>query len=350
MHRIVAADHRQSQDWEAMQLDADTTDNCIDQACLTMARGNPATTGPTRFGELRKILARPQSKPHPMSDLGMAATTRGEHMRLLGWLQHQPGFDAWPTHQAIMEVLSRRRREKRLKWTTTIKHLASMAGALQLLPLYRAGTTPIALHLIPEWKVALRGVAAKAKEEGSRVPTAATFEQVRRAVAATSHPGTQRALATTWLLAARTGDVLKLRKNDLTIVTAQGEARNGDNSLTATYTKGKTVMRRGPYSVSSTVPAEWKTLLNQIPENPFAGASTWTVLNALRAVDKKLENRSIRRGALHTLATSGVDEDTLLLFSGHASVQMLRRYLSWGKDTQVNMSRMQQAAKKLTRI
>jgi len=336
----VAVDDRQAHDWEAMQIDADTTTACIDQACLTISGENPSA-GPKRFGDLRRILARPHSKPHPLSELGMAATTRGEHMRLLGWLQHQPGFDAWPTHQAIMEIFSRRRREKRLKWSTAIKHLASVAGALQLLPLYRTGATPIALHLVPEWKMALRGVAAKSKEEGARTPMAASYEHVRRAVNAATHVGTKRALATTWLLAARTGDVLKLRSREITVGT--------NHDLTATYTKGKTVMRRGPYSVSSTIPAEWEQLFRQLPENPFAGASTWTVLAALRSVDKRLENRSLRRGALQTMAKSGLEEETLLLFSGHASVAMLRRYLNWGRDTHVNVRKMQTAAQVLVR-
>ena len=66
------------------------------------------------------------------------------------------------------------------------------------------------------------------------------------------------------------------------------------------------------------------------------------VLTALRRISSDLENRSLRRGALQALAISGVDEPTLLLFSGHVLVSTLRRYLAWGaigsekKDKMIN--------------
>ncbi len=45
----------------------------------------------------------------------------------------------------------------------------------------------------------------------------------------------------------------------------------------------------------------------------------------------RLENRSIRRGALQRLAEAGnLSEDELLLFSGDTSLGSLRRYLLWG--------------------
>ena len=59
-------------------------------------------------------------------------------------------------------------------------------------------------------------------------------------------------------------------------------------------------------------------------------ASVKDVLVALRRVDPSLENGSVRCGALQPLAHAGVDEETLLLFSGHATLAMLRRYLNWG--------------------
>jgi integrase len=55
------------------------------------------------------------------------------------------------------------------------------------------------------------------------------------------------------------------------------------------------------------------------------------VTTCLRKVNQAFECRSLRRGALQHLATiPGITDATLLLFSGHASVQTLRRYLNFG--------------------
>lgn len=46
--------------------------------------------------------------------------------------------------------------------------------------------------------------------------------------------------------------------------------------------------------------------------------------------EKLLELRSIRRGALQTMALAGATDQTLLEFSQHRDPQMLHRYLDWG--------------------
>ena len=52
---------------------------------------------------------------------------------------------------------------------------------------------------------------------------------------------------------------------------------------------------------------------------------------ALRRAHPKLEQRSLRRGSIQTLAASGLSDEELLKYSGHTNVQMLRRYLNFGK-------------------
>ena len=47
-------------------------------------------------------------------------------------------------------------------------------------------------------------------------------------------------------------------------------------------------------------------------------------------IDSQLEQKSFRRGSLQTLSRAGVDEATMMHFSGHATVRMLHRYLNWG--------------------
>jgi hypothetical protein len=55
------------------------------------------------------------------------------------------------------------------------------------------------------------------------------------------------------------------------------------------------------------------------------------VTAALRLGHMELEQRSLRRGALQTMADKGVSEEVMLQFSGHTTVAMLRRYLDWGR-------------------
>jgi hypothetical protein len=53
------------------------------------------------------------------------------------------------------------------------------------------------------------------------------------------------------------------------------------------------------------------------------------VRKLLREINPDLEQRSLRRGALQAMGENA--EADLLTFSGNASVEMLRRYLSWGR-------------------
>jgi len=333
---IIAPDERLTEEWHALNLEADVTETCVASACMSIVGRYPAAV-PATFGQLRKILQRPRAKAHPLAELGLAQSTRDEHRRLLRWMIEETAFDTWATPQAVLEILARRRKARKLRWTTVVKYAASIAGALQVLPLYHIAE-PVTLSASPEWKTALKGLAAKAREESARIPTAVTFDQVKTAVQNATATATKRALALGWLVAGRTGDILKLRREDIVL---------SNGSLTVTYRRGKTVARRGPYSVSTLVPREWQILFDKMPDMPMNGSSTWATLKALRTVHKDLENRSIRRGALQTLARSGIEEQTLLLFSGHASVAMLRRYLAWGADTAANTSAMKKAAANL---
>ena len=65
---------------------------------------------------------------------------------------------------------------------------------------------------------------------------------------------------------------------------------------------------------------------------------------ALRVVDPALEQRSLRRGAIQALAASGLKDEELLHYSGHSSVQMLRRYLNYGLKSGEAARRAERAA------
>jgi hypothetical protein len=72
---------------------------------------------------------------------------------------------------------------------------------------------------------------------------------------------------------------------------------------------------------------------------------------ALRRSHPELEQRSLRRGALQTLACApGITDELLMEFSGHTRVATLRRYLNWGKAAPHLQQEMRRAAGGLENI
>jgi hypothetical protein len=118
-----------------------------------------------------------------------------------------------------------------------------------------------------------------------------------------------------------------------------------EKELSITFRRGKGVKARGPYTVHTLV-GEWATLIKQwMPSHGPLWPKAHTeygrtvlgtkVKECLRrgddSCDVLLEQRSLRRGALQTMAAKGVAEDVLLHFSGHTNSQQLWRYLGWGQ-------------------
>jgi hypothetical protein len=99
---------------------------------------------------------------------------------------------------------------------------------------------------------------------------------------------------------------------------------------------------RGPYTVHTCVLpsalADLQLLLADLPpaQKIFPATTKGPDLKeALREAqapnEPLLEQRSIRRGSLMALASTGISEKELLHFSGHTNVTTLRRYLDWGR-------------------
>jgi integrase len=143
----------------------------------------------------------------------------------------------------------------------------------------------------------------------------------------------QAALA--WLTAARVGCILQLTRDNVTLV---------GSHLTVQFRRGKGVKARGPYTVPTACPAAWLPRLTAFlatrtdsdwlwpyPDLRQRTAASLAFTRSLRAAHPALEQRSLRRGALQVMAACGVDEATLLTYSGHTNVTMLRRYLDWGR-------------------
>jgi integrase len=286
---------------------------------------------------------------HPMAKGGLAATTITGHRRVLRWLSEQITLDLRqaPLPSAILEVINRTRRRKKWKWSTTTTKLATIQGAMAALPAYARmdGTSgPVLLKHSPVWSLALKAAARKAREQLGMQPKAATDAHIRQ-VMQDPHLTQQMkgCILLAWLSAARVGDVLKLRRADITL-----EGR----TLTITWERGKTVAKRGPYTVSTQIPQAHLELMTQClahggtTPTVFAAISGPAVKNALRQAtgDLSLEQRSLRRGALQLLAANGMPLSTVILFSGHTTEKMLLAYLGFGRHAKQQNNVMIDAA------
>jgi hypothetical protein len=132
--------------------------------------------------------------------------------------------------------------------------------------------------------------------------------------------------------------------------------------LRVTFTTGKGVLMRGhPFTVHTSAGA-WYQLLSgylktaKMSSDPYlfgdiakskSARNTFykTIRDLYRAHDNEYDVRSTRRGSIEELATV-MPMEQLTLFSGHASVHQLNRYLRWGRAAIKDGERTIRAARK----
>lgn len=305
---------------------AEANDPVLEDYCWRLSQEPPLRVvqdaGPT-FGTLRETVTQVQQW-HPLTKLGLVKGTRQGRQRALNWIIQQDNLDNWEIEPALLETIARQRRARRWKWSTTLRGMAAMQGALK--------HYGVELNT-PNWRLAVRGVAIKSREERPRQALPATTAMVQ-VVIDTATPRVAAAVALAWMTCARPGCISQLQPEDV--------ALNHDGMIAVTFRRGKAVRSRGPYTVHTKLPQNWRALIRSQLEqqNPFR-TKPREIREALRVAEPRLEQRSLRRGALQTLARSGVPEEDLLHFSGHTTAAMLRRYLEWG---QVNNDRARRQA------
>ncbi len=219
-----------------------------------------------------------------------------------------------PIVPAILELFNRRRRARNWRWTTLLRNLCEVQGAFRNLPLTH-GLESLDISSNPEWSAALKHAAASARSERPRVPVAATFSQICEAIRLEQRRPVKLLIAMTWLCTGRTGDCRTLDPRDVVSVAGKASptvpADKAGIRLTVTFRRGKTVKKRGPYSLFTQMRSELQELVMITPDDTswvdlLKKASVDDVLKALRRADCSLENRSVRRGALQALANAGV--------------------------------------------
>jgi len=275
-------EERQAAIWEGAVPDQE--DELLLRACpLTnqeaaeIGISAPTKGYPSRFGDLRRLVMNKPVTMHPVARKALSAATRDEHVRVIRTVIREAptNYNDWGVGKALLELLMQLKKSRQWKWATTAKKAASLQGALRILQLY-VDAASVDLSRDAEWASGVRYLNAKAREEQPRAVVSATFADMQTAVRQGT-PLTQGALALAWLVAGRFGDILSLDSDDIKLE---------QDVVTITYRRGKTVSKRGPYTVFSQVPDVWMPHVRGAVSRKgrvFAGVKVKDLTKALRS-------------------------------------------------------------------
>ena len=308
----------------------------------------PAPDAPTGLtgAYLRQAVLRPAPAGLPEAAVeALVKSTRQQHRNQIKTVAGKLD-PSLPLDVALVTALQDLARERNWRQSTLKKNAATVQGALRILPLYHSGSSVIQLRDSPVWRLSMVTFQHRSKEELPNQPKAATWEQVRAAIKKTTNDAQAIALLLGWLTAARLGCIRTLSKEHV---------KWDSKGTSITFHIGKGARARGPYTVhAQPIPQEfrerWKKYFESRETMLFPRHLTGSSLkNALRTVDATLEQRSIRRGALQTMAQNGASEETLMRYSGHTQVATLRRYLNWNAINSKVQKEMVEVGKSLVR-
>ena len=284
---------------------------------------------------------------HPLADKGITAESRREHVRLLLMLLAKAPAEshAWPVARMILEVIERERVLQRWSWVTVENKTGQMSSAMGRLPQYTGGALP-SMHLIHdhEWRDASRHIRRLSKRAMPTGLPSVTEAEVVRMIETSSDPQIKAALILIWACVARSGDVSQLKTSGVSVVQVKGVPRKGRRAgLSVFFQRGKVIGKVDPYTVHTAIPETWAAWLQnflhetmtdylfQMPSKVARQRFLDRLRVHVRTVAPLCDLRALRRGSAQNLAEKGVAMSTIMLFTRHADVSMLRRYLRFGK-------------------
>lgn len=240
-----------------------------------------------------------------------------------------------PLDDALLRHLQMQAKECRVRPlpSTFLRWITSMDGAMSNLGKYSHNFNgKVKLKFCPVWSAALRSWDRLSKETQPIHQPTATAEDVDKAIQLEADPEIRAFLMLLWLMAARKGDIAKLRSKNVDL--------QPDGKLLAFIAEGKGVLvRQGLYHIPSFCPTVWREELSTFLVNakkkflfrPSLRRSG-VVLAALRMANPNLNCCAVRRGAAQAMADDpSVSEETIMKITGHANPKTLRRYLGWDK-------------------
>jgi integrase len=229
------------------------------------------------------------------------------------------------------------------------KYMVTIEAALKALPMYsEVHCNPIHLKDCAIWRSAIRAARFRTNTATVKEAKPATTDVMKRVLQSEPDEVMQLFLHLTWITAARSGDTMSLRKSHLQWGT--------EDKLAVTYMEGKGAHFRGPYTVHVVLDPKMAARLKELTRTLEAKDKLFPLntqarsLISLRREDPELESKSMRRGALQTMAKAGVPENTLREFSGHTNNTTLRRYLSWGRTEGVTSTATRKAGEALKNL
>lgn len=166
----------------------------------------------------------------------------------------------------------------------------------------------------------------KAAEERPNFPYAMHVAELEKAIEVAllrMWTTTAVVLIVAWATAARIGDAVRLQAEDISLHPARVRFR-----------AGKGVAQRGQAYTVWTTFGQWNKKIKSAIRKPGPivqecqrEAVKKQIRDVLREVVPQAELRSVRRGALQTMAKSGVNLDIIMMFKRR---ETLLRYLDWG--------------------
>ena len=155
---------------------------------------------------------------------------------------------------------------------------------------------------------------------------------------------------------ARAGDVTQLKTGHVEL-----RRRNAtEYEMTVFFERGKVIGKIDPYHVHTAIPemwAEWmqgfleekkaSVYLFQMPSKAARQRFLDRVRDHVRTVAPRCDLRALRRGSAQNMAEKGLALTTILQFTKHTDISMLRRYLRFGKTVSEEVTRCQAAALKI---
>jgi integrase len=263
--------------------------------------------------------------------------TRKLHAR---WLERLKTADSSlqnvPIPIAVVEIVLRLAKQRKWRWSTISSSLATFATALSDLPLYTSEREGINIRVDPYFRAAAQTANREAKKQALRPLKAdpISLSQFKSLAKKLSQSNAWFLLQLSWYLAARVGDVRRLRPKHIFI--EETVDKQNTVAVKATFVEGKGVyFSGGPYTIHTRLPYEVaKPIAEWLRTNQMATICSLNDQRILaKAIGSSFSNcslRSIRKGSLIHYSRCGANENNLMQLSGHKRKETLLRYLGWG--------------------
>ena len=299
---------------------------------------------------------------HPLADKGISTESRREHVRLLFLMLAKAPIEShdWPIARMILEVLVRERIHQRWSWVTMENKIGQVSSALARLPQYTEGALP-AMQLTHdhEWRDASRHIRRLSKRAMPTGLPSVTEAEIVRMIETSNDPQIKAALILIWACVARSGDVSQLMTADVSVGQVRNPQRGRRAPLEVFFKRGKVIGKIDPYTIHTAIPETWAAWLKkflddtkteylfQMPSKAARQRFLDRIRAHVRTVAPRCDLRALRRGSAQNLAEKGIALSTIMLFTRHADVCMLRRYLRFGKTLSEEANKGTSAASKI---